>query len=210
MAKKKAKIQRKVQNNIFKLHISLLGTKPLVWRRIMVPEYFSLEALHSVLQLTLGWQMSHLYDFVIDDRRYAEPDDFDETPVESLATSLTDAFQENKSLIYNYDFGDAWQHSILIEAKLPSDENFNYPICIGGENACPPEDCGSIDGFEELKLKVADPKHEDHLAMMRWLGGYFDPFSFDPNRINRDLLWNIDWRRKPNEQGLYLPFADSD
>lgn len=169
---------------------------------------FSLEALHSVLQLTMGWQMGHLYDFVIDDKRYAEPDDFDETAVEALNTSLGEAIQNNKSLIYNYDFGDDWRHSILVEDKLPRDEKFNYPICVGGENACPPEDCGGIPGFAELKLKVADPKHEDHNAMMRWLGGYYNPYSFDPNRINRDLLWNIDWRGEPNDQGLYLPFAN--
>jgi hypothetical protein len=107
--------------------------------------------------------------------------------------------------VYNYDFGDSWQHTVLVEDVLSRDEIFNYPICIGGENACPPEDCGGTSGFEELKEKVKDPEHEEHAEIMRWLGGYYSPFSFDANRINRDLLWAVNWKGGPNDQGLFLP-----
>jgi hypothetical protein len=210
MAKKKARakiaVPSKQSDQIFKLHVSLSETEPVVWRRIMVPATFSLEALHSVIQLTMGWQMSHLYDFQIGSIRYADPDDLDDIPVKSLGTSLTVALKGHKSFVYNYDFGDSWRHTVLVEDVLSRNEVFNYPICIGGENACPPEDCGGTPGFEELKEKVKDPENEEYFEIMRWLGGYYSPFSFDANRINRDLLWAVNWKDGPNDQGLFHPY----
>lgn len=210
MVKKKARskigVTSKQSDQVFKLHVSLNETNPVVWRRIMVPASFSLEALHSVIQLSMGWQMSHLYDFQIGSFRYAEPDDFDDIPVKSIGTSLAVALKAHKSFVYNYDFGDSWQHNVLVEDVLSYDEIFNYPICIGGENACPPEDCGGISGFEELKQKVKDPENEEHHEIMRWLGGYYSAFSFDANRVNRDLLWAVNWKAGPNDQGLFHPY----
>ncbi len=199
---------RKVGNEeqIFKLRISLEGTEPLVWREVMIPGIFTLEALHSVLQLVVGWQMKHLYDFEIAGQRYSEPDEFNDIPTKSVASSLTSALNGEKSFVYNYDFGDGWRHHVQVEDVLSRKDEFNYPIYLGGENACPPEDCGGFPGFEDLKQKLADKKDSEHKEMLRWVGGYFDPNSFDANRINRDMLWMIDWRREPNDQGLYLPF----
>lgn len=207
MAKKKTVIHtKKVTEQVFTLHVLLNKTKPAVWRRVIVPESFTLEALHSILQITMGWQMGHLYDFQIGKNRYAESDDFDETPMEPLTTSLGRALKNEKSFVYNYDFGDSWQHEIKIEKLSDLDSRMNYPICIGGENACPPEDCGGTDSFKDLKATIANPDSEDFEEMMQWLGGFYSPFSFDPNRINRDLLWTIDWNDEPNDQGLYIPF----
>lgn len=206
MTKKKADFRKKPEDQIYTLHVSLPETTPLVWRRIMVPGLFTLEALHSVLQLVMGWQMTHLYDFHIDGKRYAEPDDFDDTPVKSVASSIAAAVRDQKSFIYNYDFGDDWRHVVTVEDISARKEGFNFPICIGGENACPPEDCHGVSGYEDLKKVIADPKHREHADMMQWLGGYFDPKSFDPNRMNRDILWMTDWENGPNDQGLYHPF----
>jgi hypothetical protein len=151
----------KVHEQVFQLHVSLKETEPLVWRRIMVPGFFTLEALHSILQITMGWQMSHLYDFQIGEARYAAPDEFDETPVKSLASSISAALRDQKTFAYNYDFGDSWQHEILVEALTGRDETMHYPICIGGEKACPPEDCMGTPGYEELKKKISNPKHPE-------------------------------------------------
>jgi hypothetical protein len=208
---KKADFKKRTQDQIFTLHISLESVSPVVWRRLMVPGLFTLDKLHSVLQFVMGWQMSHLYDFEINRERYAEPDDFDETKVKSLAASLTAAVKDQKTFFYNYDFGDSWRHKIVVEDIHSREEMFTYPICIGGENACPPEDSGGAPGFEELKKTLADKKSAEHKEMLRWVGGYYDPKSFDANRINRDMLWMVDWNREPNDQGLYLPFnADDD
>lgn len=209
-AKKSVGFQKRPQDQIFKLHLSLPGTEPLVWRRVLVPGHFTLEALHSVFQLAMGWQMSHLYDFGIGGARFAEPDEFEELEARSLASTLASVASNQKSFIYNYDFGDGWQHQVMVEDIVVRDERFNYPVCIGGENACPPEDCGGFPGYESLKKIIADSSNSEFAEMMQWLGGYFDPRSFDPNRINRDMLWMIDWRREPNDQGLYLPFNATD
>ncbi len=206
MAKKKASKLSLVNEQIFQLRISLMLTKPLVWRRVLVPGTFSLEALHSVLQISMGWQMSHLYDFQIGKVRFAEPDEFDRTPVKSLGTKLSTALRGEKSFFYNYDFGDGWRHEVTVEAVTDRDRNLRYPICIAGENACPPEDCGGPSGYESLLEKIRNPKDPEHAEMMAWIGGFFDPLSFDPNRINSDLLWTIDWA-VPNDQGLYIPFS---
>lgn len=206
MAKKKIDFRKKPEDQIFKLHIALEGTEPLVWRRALVPGLFTLEALHSVLQLVMGWQMTHVYDFCIGKERYAEPDEFDRKPVRSPNATLAAALSNETSFVYNYDFGDDWHHKISVEEVVVRDECVNYPICIGGENACPPEDCGGIGGYEELKQVIQDAKHPRHKELMQWLGGYFTPESFDANRINRDMLWMIDWELGANDQGLYLPF----
>lgn len=210
MAKKKAISKNRPENQILKLRISLEGTEPLVWREVLVPSYFTLEALHSIVQLVMGWQMSHLYDFEIDGQRYSEPDEFDELPSKSLASSISAALNGETSFRYTYDFGDSWRHLIEVKEVTTIDDGFNYPICIDGENACPPEDCGGIPGFEDLKEKLANKKDPEHKEMLRWVGGYFNPKSFDANRINRDMLWAVDWRGEPNSQGLYHPFHESE
>jgi hypothetical protein len=107
--------------------------------------------------------------------------------------SLSDALGRTDSFSYTYDFGDDWQHDLVIEKSFKWDENHSYPACIGGENACPPEDCGGIGGYYELLEKLRNPEDEEHLTMKQWIGGYFDPSTFDPNRINRDHLWTRKW-----------------
>ena len=210
MATKKIDFRKNPQDQIFKLHISLPETKPLVWRRVMVPGTFTLEALHSIIQLAMGWQMSHLYEFRIGKDQYRDPDEFDDDHPKLPATSIAAALREHKSFTYTYDFGDDWRHEIAVEEVLARDDRANYPVCTGGENACPPEDCHGVSGYADLKATIADPKSREYAETWQWLGGHFDPTSFDPNRINRDMLWMIDWSKDPNDQGLYLPFSSED
>jgi len=201
MAKKKI---IKPWNQVFKLHITLNNTTPVVWRRVLVPSIFTLEKLHSVFQFVMGWQMSHLYDFEIKGERYSEPDEYDDN-VKGVTANLISRVKVGEEFKYNYDFGDSWSHTIKLEEVLGREEKYNYPICTGGENACPPEDCGGTPGFEELKKTISNPKSKEYDSMIMWLGGFYDPKSFDPNRINRDFLWMVDWSDEPNDQGLYLP-----
>ena len=95
--------------------------------------------------------------------------------------------KEKDSLIYEYDFGDSWEHKILLEKILPDDGKTVLPVCIKGKRACPPEDCGGIWGYEELLGTISDPKHPDYEDMLEWLGGEFDPDEFDLEELNGDL-----------------------
>jgi hypothetical protein len=100
---------------------------------------------------------------------------------------------ENRMAEYVYDFGDNWEHTVKLEKILPRDENTNYPICIKGKRACPPEDCGGIWGYEELLDIISDKNHEEYEEMMKWLGGEFDPEYFDVEEVSFD---DPDKRRK--------------
>lgn len=189
-----------ISKSIYQLKITLIESKPEIWRRVLVPGKLNLGKLHQVFQLVMGWSNSHLHEFEIEGKRYINPDDdeddfdpdypraFNEKKVKLCdVANLIDVFE------YRYDFGDGWRHYIKVEKILEVDEIYNYPVCIAGAGACPPEDCGGLGGYGELLEHVKNPKHEEHRSTMRWLGGQFDPNSFDPNRINRDALWVRRW-----------------
>jgi hypothetical protein len=89
--------------------------------------------------------------------------------------------------IYTYDFGDTWEHSIVLEKRLPDDPNPKYPVCTDGQLACPPEDCGGIPGFYDLVEALHDPNHERHEKMLDWIGGDFDLQAFSVDNVNRML-----------------------
>jgi len=95
--------------------------------------------------------------------------------------------QEQKKFIYEYDFGDSWYHKILIEKILLLDTKKNYPVCIKGKRACPPEDCGGESGYYYFLEAIQDPDHPEHEEMLEWEGGSFDPEAFDIDGVNRIL-----------------------
>ena len=89
--------------------------------------------------------------------------------------------------VYEYDFGDSWEHVILVEKILQLETGVNYPICLGGKRACPPEDCGGIWGYGDLLEAIQDPTHPEHKDMLEWLGGSFNPEGFDVDIVNQRL-----------------------
>jgi hypothetical protein len=92
------------------------------------------------------------------------------------------------SIIYEYDFGDCWKHSVEIESvAMPQEPGVSYPVCTSGERACPREDCGGTDGYRHLLEVLADPTHEEHADLKRWAGRRYDPEKFDPAVANRAL-----------------------
>ena len=93
---------------------------------------------------------------------------------------------ENRIANYTYDFGDNWEHKIQLEKILPRDKNIEYPACIAGKRACPPEDCGGIWGYEEFLEAINNPDHEEHEEMLEWVGGEFNPEHFDVNEVSFD------------------------
>ena len=84
-----------------------------------------------------------------------------------------------RSFQYEYDFGDSWDHEVVVEESVTSARGLKHAVCLTGENACPPEDCGGVYGYADLLQVLADPRHEEHEHMMEWAGGPIDPASFD-------------------------------
>jgi hypothetical protein len=175
--------------SIYQIKISLIGAKPPIWRTILVPSDLRLDAFHDVIQTVMGWRDCHLHQFIENNVYYGIPDDKFGMEIEDEAKfKLFHLLKKEKDTIkYEYDFGDSWEHKILLEKILPYDGKTVLPVCIKGKRACPPEDCGGIWGYEELLETISNPKHPDHEDMLEWLGGEFDPEEFDLEQINGDL-----------------------
>ena len=176
---------------IYQLKISIRNSKPLIWRRILVDAKVLLPDLHKIIQTTMGWGNSHLHQFIKGKIYYSlideenEDDDFG-MQEDYTNIKLSDVlFQEKTKISYEYDFGDGWEHDILLE-KI-SDEKISHPICIKGQLACPPEDCGGIWGYYNILEILKDPKHEEYESYKDWLSPDFDPEYFDLEEINEGL-----------------------
>ncbi len=179
----------KQAKSIYQIKMSLIGAKPPIWRTVLVPDNLKLAAFHDVIQVAMGWTDSHLHQFIAHNVFYGIPDDEFGMEIEDESKyKLSQLLSKEKdTLIYEYDFGDSWEHKILLEKVLPFDTKTALPVCIKGKRACPPEDCGGIWGYEELLQTISDPNHPDHDDMLEWLGGEFDPEEFDLEEINEEL-----------------------
>lgn len=165
---------------IYQLKISLRETQPPIWRRVQVLDTATLGQLHWVIQQSMGWTNSHLHSFNIQGIEYGMsiPDfGMEEMEVEDEQTTLLNDIiaGEKFKFSYLYDFGDSWEHDILVEKILEADPTIIYPICIQGRRACPPEDCGGVWGYEEFLSAIQDSTHPEHEEMLDWVGGKFDP-----------------------------------
>jgi hypothetical protein len=164
---------------------------PRVWRQLLVPASIRLDLLHSVIQDAMGWQNCHMHAFTIDGVQYGRPDGelgFRDERTTTLAALL----KPSAAFEYTYDFGDSWEHLISVEELQTASVGLRYPYCVDGGGACPPEDCGGAPGYSDLKAILADPGHEEHHAMLVWLGlrsaAEFDPERFAPDEANARLL----------------------
>ena len=142
----------------------------------------------------MGWTNSHLNQFIIHNEFYSIPDDefFGEVKDYRKVKLDTLIYYPKTKFIYEYDFGDGWEHTIVLEKVLPRMKNTYYPICIDGKRNCPPEDCGGPWGYKELLEIISNPKHEEYNEMIEWLGDGFDPEEFDIVKIN-ELLHEKDY-----------------
>ena len=124
-------------NKIYQIQISLKGSKPRIWRTLLIPS--------------------------------------------DLLT------KEKEKIIYEYDFGDGWEHNIILEKNFPIDDTIIYPTCLTGKMNCPPEDCGGIWGYYNMLEVLKQPGHEEYDDYIEWLGEEFDPSYFNKDEVN-DLL----------------------
>lgn len=172
----------------YQLKITLAGSKPAIWRRVVVPDC-TLGELHATIQAAMGWTNSHLHMFEYRDDRFSDPRfeleaaEYDESQV-YLSQLVDDGC---KKLRYEYDFGDDWMHTIQIEKSLDLKPEEKLPKCIKGAGACPPEDCGGVWGYQEFLEAIRDPKHKQHEEMVEWAGEDFDPNHFDLEVTNKVL-----------------------
>jgi len=192
--------QRKTKINpgvLYQFKVTLLGFKPLIWRRIQVQDC-TLDKLHEHVQTAMGWTNSHLHQFVIREKRYGDPglmDDLD--GIDSTATMVSEILPKTGKRFrfkYDYDFGDGWEHEVLYEGSPPLERGKKYPLCLEGERACPPEDIGGVWGYVDYLEALEDPKHELHEDYMEW-NGPFDPDKFDPKKATREMKKGLpNWR----------------
>src|SRR5437870_1459197 len=164
---------------IYQIKVALRDSQPPIWRRIQVRSYITLAKLHRILQCVMGWQDSHLHQFVIQDQRYGVPNEDDAGPQgtkDERKYKLGDVLPgENSQFMYDYDFGDNWQHVLVIEKILPPQEGARYPACLAGARACPPEDVGGLPGYGDFLEATRDRQHPEHDEYREWIGGRFDP-----------------------------------
>jgi Plasmid pRiA4b ORF-3-like protein len=156
---------------VYQLKITLRGvSKPPVWRRVLVPGGITLRDLHDVIQLAMGWEDDHLHVFSTGWQDFGPPGNglgFADDGRVLLSQVLAGP---GDRLRYTYDFGDDWEHDIVVEEIGPAAPGELVPSCVTGKGACPPEDCGGPWGYAVLKEVLANPAHEDHLNLLQWLG----------------------------------------
>jgi hypothetical protein len=183
------------KNRVLQFKIELPEILPSIWRRILVPSEYNFWDLHVAIQDSLGWHDSHLHHFVIkgkgkrEEARIGIPD-FDRVSDEIPAvipgweipvlTYFNDLGVEAK---YLYDYGDSWWHTVQLEAYVLRDKEAQYPVSLGGERACPPEDCGGVQRYYRMLKTLADPKSDDYEDMKKWVGEKWKQDAFDKDKI---------------------------
>lgn len=180
----------KSSHSIYQIKVSLIDAKPPIWRRLLVSSTTTLAKLHDILQIAMGWENYHLHQFEANGISYGRPDpDFDwDDIIDERQVKLHDVLRNEKdSLRYEYDFGDSWEHKIVLEKIFPRDGKIPVPQCIKGKRACPPEDVGGVWGYESFLEAISDPKHPEHKDMLEWVGGDFDPEEFYLDAVNELL-----------------------
>jgi hypothetical protein len=174
-----------MSRRVFQLRVAVDDVTPPIWRRLLVPAAYTLDRVHRVVQYAVGWQDCHLHSFEVGGDQYGEPDPDGELNVlDEMDYRLDDVARPGTRLAYTYDFGDWWEHDILVEDVRDADAGERYPCCVAGERAGPPEDVGGPEGYAEFLAAIADPAHPEHAAMREWIGRPFDPEEFDPDRIS--------------------------
>jgi hypothetical protein len=180
--------------DIYRVHVSLREIGPAIWRRIELSSQTTLKQLHRILQIAMGWEDSHLHEYIVNGQHYGTADPAYDGPGEilreagvRLATVLPEPGVE---ILYVYDFGDHWQHDVRLEAAFPAESGMKYPRVLDGARSCPPEDCGGAGGYADLLEILLDPTHEEFEHMREWAGPRFNAEVFSVDASNERLQKN--------------------
>ena len=178
--------------SILTLKVTLKDIRPPIWRRVLVPGHATLGQLHDMLQASMGWGNGHIHQFTTGEVVYSAPwfelDAFgDEVEDERTVTVAEVLPRKGCRALYEYDFGDGWEHLLVVEKVGPAEAGVEAPLCVAGARACPPEDSGGPWGYGELLEILRNPQHAEHAERLEWVGGRFDPEAFDLEAVNRRL-----------------------
>lgn len=174
-------------DKILELKITLNNIRPPIYRKIQVPDFYTFHQLHHLIQLAFEWENIHMYTFFDKDSEIsAFEDDFSERqPGDAKKIKLKERFKSLKDrLLYVYDFGDNWEHTVELEKVLDADPSKRYPACISGQRNAPPEDVEGAFGFEDFVEAMNDMKHPQHDDFIEWYGRFFDEMAFSKSKIN--------------------------
>jgi hypothetical protein len=167
---------------ICSVRITLLDTDPPIWREVEVPTAITLKTLHEVVQAAMGWFDQHLWEFTVGKQRYglALGQDWGDPPRKDAAkVRLREVLGPRRTTIeYLYDFGDSWEHRLIVTGVRPGEAGVRYPRYVAGERAAPPEDCGGTPGFYHALEALADASHPDRADIAEWFG------EFDADQID--------------------------
>lgn len=194
-------------DRVLRLRVELSGVTPPIWREIEVPAGYDFWSLHVAIQDAMGWEDSHLHEFVLDPKSgeadsliigLPDPDAPDTGARPGWDYPIAPFVHQGAPAVeYRYDFGDGWEHLITCVAERNrSDPDEVLPRCVAGERACPPEDCGGPPGYEQLLQALRDPENPEHRDILEWLGGDFDPQAFDPQAFDLGAVNRALWRLK--------------
>ncbi|MEI8230869.1 MAG: plasmid pRiA4b ORF-3 family protein [Candidatus Peregrinibacteria bacterium] len=190
-------------SSIYQLKITLKQSAPPIWRRILISGDATFRDLHEAIQISMGWYDGHLHQFFTEKQHglymggcITNTSIEDIEPFEEAADEREVRLQDRLSAkgsrcSYEYDFGDSWEHEILVEKIIKPEPGMEYPVCIGGRRQCPPEDCGGLGGYDRLLEILTNPRHKEHAEMLEWLGlenqEEFDPEALDIDEVNATL-----------------------
>jgi len=171
-----------------RIKVTLEGVDPAVWRRLLMPAASTLADLHTAIQAAFYWEDLHSHFFLVGKRRYSDTEQVDGRTMDEEAECFLDELRpDHYRFSYVYGFEGTWKHSVEIEdVKAPS-LGFPYPVCLGGQRACPPEDCDP-EAYPEISNALKNPEDPRHPALFQWAGYPFDPEGFDSNVVNRRLI----------------------
>jgi hypothetical protein len=178
---------------LYQMRVTLEDSPVPIWRRFLVRSDVTLAKLHRILQIVMGWTDSHLHEFIVGERSYGVPDpdyaDYKVMHDERWAKLGQKAPAVDAEFRYLYDFGDGWEHRLVVEGIVPPEPGRRHAECLAGEGACPPEDVGGVWGYGQCLEALADPDDPEHEEYVVWTGGEFDPMLFDLEEVNELLRW---------------------
>ncbi|HZZ19306.1 MAG TPA: plasmid pRiA4b ORF-3 family protein [Opitutaceae bacterium] len=180
---------KKPVQRVLCLRLSVEGTHPKVWRRILVRETMWLSRLHDTIQVAFDWFDYQTHTFALDDLKFGNPVKRDELNVEDdRDVTLADLNLANRDrMIYEYHIGEGWKVDVRVEKAIPPGKGAVYPLCIAGERAGPPEDCGGLEAFHDMLACLKEPASDLGREWLAWLGPEYEPDSCELGKINKSL-----------------------
>lgn len=180
---------RKPVEKAFSLRLTVVGCTPRVWRRLLVRESMWLTRLHDTIQVLFDWFDYQTHLFTLDDMRFGNPQRKEESTIEDdRDVTLADLDLASRDrLQYEYQFGEGWKVDIRVEKTIVMEKGVAYPLCIAGERAGPPEDCGGLEAYHDMLACIKEPDTDLGREWIEWLGPAYDPAVCDLEKINKAL-----------------------